>query len=83
MSWGLKPCFSGSESGFMTPLFIPPSNYQLVVSGGGEYPETEQNDRWPVVFRKEWYRKTGKEVIEGRPLLHRLLGSILKDVESV
>jgi hypothetical protein len=27
-----------------------------------------------VVFRKEWYRKTGKEVIEGRPLLHRLLG---------
>jgi hypothetical protein len=36
-----------------------------------------------VVFRKEWYRKTGKEVIEGRPLLHRLLGSILKDVEFV
>ncbi len=27
-----------------------------------------------VVFRKEWYRKTGKEVMEGRPLLHRLLG---------
>jgi hypothetical protein len=27
-----------------------------------------------VIFRKEWYRKTGKEVIEGRPLLHRLLG---------
>ncbi len=26
-----------------------------------------------VVFRKEWYRKTGKEVMEGRPLLHRLL----------
>ncbi len=36
-----------------------------------------------VVFRKEWYRKTSKEVIEGRPLLHRLLGSILKDVEFV
>ncbi len=35
MSWGLKPCFSASESGFMTPLFIPPSNYQLVVLGGG------------------------------------------------
>ncbi len=34
-----------------------------------------------VVFRKERYRKTGKEVIEGRPLLHRLLGSILRDVE--
>ncbi len=27
-----------------------------------------------VIFRKVWYRKTGKEVIEGRPLLHRLLG---------
>ncbi len=27
-----------------------------------------------VVFRKEWYRKTGKEVMEGRPLLHRLMG---------
>ncbi len=27
-----------------------------------------------VVFRKEWYRKTGKEVMEGHPLLHRLLG---------
>jgi hypothetical protein len=27
-----------------------------------------------VVFRKEWYRKIGKEVMEGRPLLHRLLG---------
>jgi hypothetical protein len=27
-----------------------------------------------VVFRKEWYRKTGKEVIEGRPLLHHLSG---------
>ncbi len=37
--------------------------------------------RAAVVFRKEWYRKTGKEVIEGRPLLHRLLGSILRDVE--
>ncbi len=36
-----------------------------------------------VVFRKEWYRKTGKEVIEGRPLLHPLLGSISKDVEFV
>ncbi len=36
-----------------------------------------------IVFRKEWYRKTGKEVMEGRPLLHRLLGSILKDVEFV
>ncbi len=35
MSWGLKPCFSALESGFMTPLFILPSNYQLVVSGGG------------------------------------------------
>jgi hypothetical protein len=32
--------------------------------------------RTHVVFRKEWYRKTGKEVMEGRPLLHRLLGSI-------
>ena len=28
-----------------------------------------------VVFRKEWYCKTGKEVMEGRPLLHHLLGS--------
>jgi hypothetical protein len=27
-----------------------------------------------VVLWKEWYRKTGKEVMEGRPLLHRLLG---------
>ncbi len=27
-----------------------------------------------VVFQKEWYRKTGKEVMKGRPLLHRLLG---------
>ncbi len=27
-----------------------------------------------VVFRKEWYRKTGKEVMEGHPLLHRQLG---------
>ncbi len=36
-----------------------------------------------VIFRKEWYRGTGKEVMEGRPLLHRLLGSILKDVEFV
>ncbi len=27
-----------------------------------------------VVFRKEWYRKTGKEVMDGCPLLHRLLG---------
>ncbi len=36
-----------------------------------------------VVFQKVWYRKTGKEVIEGRPLLHRLLGSILRDVEFV
>jgi hypothetical protein len=27
-----------------------------------------------LVFRKEWYRKTGKEVMEGRPLLHCLLG---------
>ncbi len=35
MSWGLKPCFSALESRFMTPLFILPSNYQLVVSGGG------------------------------------------------
>ncbi len=35
----------------------------------------ELSDPGPhVVFRKEWYRKTGKEVIEGRPLLHRLLG---------
>ncbi len=23
MSWGAKPCFSASKSGFMTPLFIP------------------------------------------------------------
>jgi hypothetical protein len=23
MSWGAKPCFLASESGFMTPLFIP------------------------------------------------------------
>ena len=36
-----------------------------------------------VVFGKEWYCKTGKEVIAGRPLLHRLLGSILRDVEFV
>jgi hypothetical protein len=27
-----------------------------------------------VVFRKEWYRKTGKEVMEGHPLLPCLLG---------
>jgi hypothetical protein len=33
-----------------------------------------RSDDDDVVFRKEWYRKTGKEVMEGRPLLHRLLG---------
>ncbi len=36
--------------------------------GGG------RGDDGGVVFRKEWFRKTGKEVIEGRLLLHRLLG---------
>jgi hypothetical protein len=35
MSWGLEPCFSASESGFMTLYLYLPSNYQLVVSGGG------------------------------------------------
>jgi hypothetical protein len=32
-------------------------------------------ERLQVVFRKEWYHNTGKEVMEGRPLLHHLLGS--------
>jgi hypothetical protein len=36
-----------------------------------------------VIFRKEWYRKTGKEVMEGRPLLHRLLGFKKVDVKVV
>ncbi len=51
--------------------------YRVRMDAGGQWVAGD------VVFRKEWYRKTGKEVIEGRPLLHRLLGSILKDVEFV
>jgi hypothetical protein len=35
MSWGLKPCFSASESGFMTLYSYLPSNYQLVFLGVG------------------------------------------------
>ncbi len=40
-------------------------------SGGEHSPLPRHN---AVVSRKEWYRKTGKEVMEGRPLLHHLLG---------
>ena len=42
MSWGLKPCFSASESGGMTPFFIPYLSVRirtlgrLNIHGGGD-----------------------------------------------
>jgi hypothetical protein len=39
------------------------------------------SQRKRVIFRKRWIRRQARVVIEGRPLLHRLLGYRLIDVE--
>jgi hypothetical protein len=52
MPWGAKPCFSASESGYMTPYLYLPSKYKLVLSphqtsnSAGNFPKSGKQTFW-------------------------------------